>query len=76
LVENNNKLINKLKIYINELPKNSYSYVLPVIRKTSKYKSEVHCNSYSLMFPIKILHESPMDYNKLANILIAEIISK
>jgi len=75
-VEQGDKLIARLKVYINDLPKNTDLHILPVIRKTSKDKSKITYRSFHLTLPIKILHKSPMDYYKLANILIAEIIEK
>ncbi len=75
-VELNDKLINRLKGYINKLPKNTDLYILPVIRKSSRDGSKVDYNFYSLMFPIKILHNSPMDYYKLSGVLMSKIISK
>lgn len=49
---------------------------MPVIRKISRDESNFNYDSYNLTFPIKILHESPMDYDKLASILMAETINK
>lgn len=68
------RLVNRLKDYFNELPKDKDLFILPVIRKTSKDESNISYSSYALTLPVKILNDSPMDYNRFANIIIAEIL--
>lgn len=75
-VTNFAKFETKVKDYVDSLPKDTDFYILPVIRKASREDSDVDYSSFSLMFPIKILPKSPMDYYKLAGILMAETIGK
>ena len=72
-VEGLERLEDRLKDFIRdlEIPENTDLFILPVIWKTSRDESNVSYSAFHLTLPIKILHESPMDYNKLARILMS-----